>query len=90
MDNKKYRIKYEIHLQGGEVLKDKEIKIDKCMSDIHAQVRLEDYLKRKYINFERLVVTAPIVEVTLNNIFSQFGDIFGEGFNPFGGNFGKK
>ena len=82
--NKKYRIKYEIYLKGGEIIKNKEIKIDNCMSGLHAQVRLEDYLKRKYVNFERLVVTETPTEDVISDIFSKFGDIF-EGYNPFSG-----
>jgi hypothetical protein len=85
MENKKYKIKYEIHLNGSTVIRDKEIKIDKCMSEVHAQVRLEDYLKRKYINFEKLVVTGPVTEVKFDDIFGSFSDIFGNSNNFFYG-----
>jgi hypothetical protein len=74
---KKYRIKYRVILEGASPLEDKEIKIDKCMSSLHAQVRLEDYLKKKYINFKQLIVTECKEALDMNDVFSQFGDIFG-------------
>lgn len=74
---KKYVIKYRVLLEGAEPLENKEIKIANCMSSFHAQVRLEEYLKKKYINFKQLVVKECKEDYDLNNIFSQFGDIFG-------------
>lgn len=41
------------------------------MSDLHAKVKLEDYLKRKHKDFEKLVVVS-----CTEDIFSIFGDIF--------------
>ena len=86
--SKKYDIKYKVILEGADPLTNKEIKIDNCMSGVHAQVRLEDYLKKKYINFKQLIVF-ECTEVTktpfgdfnlgggMDDIFKQFGDIFG-------------
>jgi len=73
---KKYRIKYRVILEGASPLENKEIKIDKCMSSVHAQVRLEDYLKKKYINFKQLVVSECKEDLDFDKIFTQFGDIF--------------
>ena len=84
---KKYIIKYEIVLEGADTLKGKEIKVDKCLSGVQAQVRLEDYLKRKYINFKQLIVIECKEE--LIDLFSQFGDIFG-GSGNFNNIFGGK
>lgn len=81
---KKYRIKYKIVFDNDEVLENKEIKVDKCYSGVQAQVRLEDYVKRKYINFKQLIVTECKEEPALSDLFSQFGDIFGD---PNLGNF---
>jgi hypothetical protein len=50
------------------------IKIKNCLSDLHAKVRLDDYLKRKHSNFERLSVTGCFEE---RDFFENFGDIFG-------------
>jgi hypothetical protein len=74
---KKYVIKYRVLLEGAEPLENKEMKISNCMSSFHAQVRLEEYLKKKYINFKQLIVKECKEDYDLNNIFSQFGDIFG-------------
>lgn len=86
--NKKYRVKYKVLLEGASPLEDKEIKIDNCSNGVHAQVRLEEYLKKKYINFKQLIVF-ECTEVTktqfgdfdlgggMDDIFKQFGDIFG-------------
>lgn len=75
---KKYRIKYRVLLEGSDPLENKEIKIDHCMSSFHAQVRLEDYLKKRYINFKQLIVEECKEDMDFNNIFSSFGDIFGK------------
>jgi len=74
---KKYVIKYRVLLEEADPLENKEIKIANCMSGVHAQIRLEDYLKKKYINFKKLIVIECKEDYDLNNIFSQFGDIFG-------------
>jgi hypothetical protein len=71
---KKYRIKYKIIFDNDEILENKEIKVDKCYTGVEAQVRLEDYLKRKYINLKKLIVTECKEEPA--DLFSQFGDIF--------------
>lgn len=75
---KKYIIKYTVELDGADPIKDKEIKIDNCLSDLHAKSRLEDYLKRKYINFKRLMVHS-----CHEDLFSKFGDIFGGDLGSF-------
>lgn len=74
---KKYRIKYKIVFDNDEVLEDKEIKVDKCYTGVEAQVKLEDYLRRKYINFKQLIVTECKEEPLLDDLLSQFEDLFG-------------
>lgn len=76
---KKYVVKYEVILEGSDPLKDKEIKIDNCMSSFHAQVRLEEYLQKKYINFKKLIVYSCREDnpFGFEDIFQNFGDIFG-------------
>ena len=76
--DKKYIIKYKILLKNASPLLNKEIKINNCMSELHAQIKLEEYLKRKYINFDKLVVESVKEDFILNNIFSgnNFNDIF--------------
>lgn len=80
--NEKFIIKYEILLEGASPLKNKEIKIDKCASSFHAQVRLEEYLKKKYSNFKQLIVHSCTKDYMSNlgdmgDIMNQFGDLFG-------------
>lgn len=52
------------------------IKVKNCMSDFHAKIKLEGYLKRHYPNFERLQVNR-CNEDGLNDLFKNFSDIFG-------------
>ena len=62
------------------------MKINNCISDLHAKVRLEEHLKKKHSNFKQLIVTKcrrdwgtnPFDFKGSNDIFSQFGDIFGK------------
>lgn len=82
--NKKYIIKYKIILEDSEPLDNKEIKISNCMSSFHAQVRLEEYLQKKYINFKKLIVYE-----CKEDILAQFGDMFGSSnFNDIFKRFG--
>ena len=56
------------------------------MSEVHAQVRLENYLKEKYINFKKLIVKECKEDfMGMSDIFSQFGDIFGGNSKNFWG-----
>jgi hypothetical protein len=84
---KKFRIKYKVLLENEESLEDKEIKIDNCLSEIHAQSKLENYLKKKYINFKKLIVFECKEESDFSDFFSQFEDIFrgGDSNLTFGG-----
>ena len=87
MNKKKYVLKYEIILEGADPIKGKEINIKNCFNEFNAKVRLEGYLKKKYVNFKSLVVTeckedimgifGDMFSKDGNDIFSQFGDIFG-------------
>ncbi len=81
---KKYVIKYRIIFDDDSTLEDKEIKVDNSMTGVQAQIKLEDYLKRKYINFKQMIVLECKAEFTLDDMFSQFGDIFGSMENDFG------
>jgi hypothetical protein len=85
--NKRYRIKYKVLLDGADPLEDKEIKIDNCMSGVHAQVRLEEYLKKKYINFKQLIVfeCTEVMKTQFGDLDGDFGDIFNQFGDIFGG-----
>lgn len=76
MDKKTFIIKYNVVFNDDSSLLGKEIKIKNCTSKLHAQVRLEEYLKKKYSNFKQLIVN----ECT-EDVMSMFGDIFGTIFS---------
>jgi hypothetical protein len=61
-----YRITYEYGIHTG-----KEIVVKNCMGELHAKVKLNDYLKRKYGDGVLIVLTC-----SNNNAFNIFGDIF--------------
>jgi len=73
MKNKKFKINYDLHLNDGSILKDKKINISKCEHGMHAQVRLEKYLKKNYTNFKQLIVNTCVEDMFSN----LFGDILG-------------
>jgi hypothetical protein len=78
---KTYNIKYEIHLNDGSVIRDKEIKVKRCTISIEAQCKLEKYLKKKNDKFKKLVVHS-----CKEDIMSMFDDIFpGTGIPTAGG-----
>lgn len=52
---KTYIIEYGIYFRNGHIEYAK-IKVKKCHSDMQAKVKLEKYLRRKYENFDRLVI----------------------------------
>ena len=74
-----YIIEYEAQAKNGAVLKSGKIKVKNKTSSIQAQISLEDYLKRKVIGFNKLVVKSCKEDF----MSSIFGDILGEN-NPFG------
>jgi len=83
---KTYVIKYEILFEDKSGLLGKEIKIKNCLSGIQAQVRLEEWLKKKYSNFKSLIVNE-----CKEDVFSSFEDIFkgGKGMNDIFSGFGE-
>ena len=81
---KKYIIKYEILLQNGTKISNKEIKINNCISEIEAQVKLEKYLIKKNPNFKQLIVHSCTEDI-LSAFDNMFGNIFDNNniFNNF-------
>ena len=77
---KKYELKYKVFLTNGDVL-DKETKIANCYDDLHAKIRLGEWVKKKYsTNFSKLEIISCD-----QDIISAFTDLFGKGnSNPFG------
>lgn len=80
MGKKIYIIKYTVKSKNGSVLKHGKIKAKNRLSELDAQVKLEEWLKKKYSNFGGLIVHECHAE---NPIEGIFGNIFGSD-NPFG------
>lgn len=74
-----YILKYGIYYSGGGY-SSHTTKVKKCMSELHAKSKLEDWLKKKHPNFESLVVHSAQRDC-LGGMGSVFEDIFG--YNPF-------
>jgi hypothetical protein len=52
---KTYVIEYGVYFSKDKY-ESHETKVKQCMSEAHAQVKLEKYLKNKYPSFQRMVV----------------------------------
>ena len=81
-----YKIEYTVKGKNNSILKKNGITIVKNKSNsIEAQVEFEKFLKRKYKDFQQLIVHKCDKENSQIN--SMFGDIFKD--NPFGKGFDK-
>lgn len=79
MMKKNYIINYICYSTSGLVLHEGKMRVRNRVSDFDAKCSLEDFLKRKYENFGKLVVLSCVVDVGLNELFDG---IFGSN-NPF-------
>lgn len=85
---KTFLINYEVSLNDGSIIKDKEIKVKNKVSELQAKISLEYYLKTRYQNFKSLIITNCHEELIFGG-FSGKDDIFGEIIEIFNG-FSKK
>jgi hypothetical protein len=69
--NKTFHISYGIYFTDGNY-ESHTMKVKNCMSEIHSKVKLEDYLKKKHSNFQKLVIFK-----CTNDFFGLF-DMFGK------------
>jgi hypothetical protein len=76
MKSSTFIIDYGVYLIGGHY-ESHTIKVKNCMSELHAKIKLEEYLKKKHAKLERLVDHKCI------NDWLGVSEIFGKG-NPFG------
>lgn len=72
MKEKTYIIDYGVYFNNK--YESHTTKVKRCTSSLHAQVKLEDYLKKKYVKFEKLVVYKCREDTP--EIFNIFEDIF--------------
>ena len=72
-----YIIKYDVHCKLENFF-NKETKVKNCESELHAKVKLNEYVKKKYgAEFTHIIIKSCIAQNTFtNDIFKQFGDIF--------------
>ena len=85
--NKSYIIKYEVHCKLQNFF-NKEIVVKNCLSEMHAKAKLDDYCKKKYSEYQCVIVTS----CKEKNILEGFDNIFGKEFsgNAFTDMFGGK
>ena len=55
MKKETYVINYGVYLTDG-FYESGKIKVKNCMSEIHAKIKIEGYLKKKHEDFSRLVI----------------------------------
>jgi hypothetical protein len=76
---KTFIIEYKILDKNNLILKEGKIKVKNKINRFEAQCGLEEFLKKKYLNFNQLIIKDCKEENPFNSIF---GDIFGKN-NPF-------
>lgn len=77
MDKKTFRIEYDVYFKS--LKKEHHItRIKNCYSEMHAKIRLNDYLGDKHKDFDRLVVIKCQDESMggIDEIFNMFGNAF--------------
>lgn len=85
-DNKTFRIKYDIHCKLENFF-NKEILVKNCMNELHAKLKLGEYIEKKYgKEFECIQFKSVKEEYNLDDMFKSNSD-FGNVFNDI---FGKK
>jgi len=82
-------IEYNCFDSNNQLIKNGKMKVKNRQHKFEAQCDFENFLKKKYLNFGRLVVISCVEEnpftnmfgsnSDFNNIFDSFGDIFGGG-----------
>jgi len=71
MTDKSFRIKYDVHCKLQNFF-NKEMVVKHCMSEMHAKVKLNEFLKKKYgIEFCHIIISSCEEE---NDILSMFND----------------
>ena len=83
MNNKTYLIEYHVSTKSGKLLKSKKpARVNGAISELHAQIKLEESLKNKVTGFKKLIVDSCIEDYDDRD----FADFFNDMINgtPFG------
>ena len=67
---KTYLIEYKVTVKGGAFYTGR-IRVKNCMGQLHAKIKLDDYMKRKYNDYE----TLQIIRCD-EDVIGFFSDIF--------------
>ncbi|MFA5153280.1 MAG: hypothetical protein WC554_12020 [Clostridia bacterium] len=71
--SKIFIIKYDVHCKLQNFF-NKETKVKNCLSEMHAKVKLNDYVKEKYGDeFTHIII--HVCKEETNDIFNMFEDI---------------
>jgi hypothetical protein len=65
-----YTINYEIHLKSG-IVENHTTKVKNVYGELHAKVELNEYLKKKYKDFNRLVILTCEEDNDFMNMWSN-------------------
>jgi hypothetical protein len=76
MRNTNYIIDYRVIGRYNQIIKSGTMRVKNKETSIHAQIDLEEFLKRKVSGFVRLVVVKCKDDVVGDIFGSIFGDIF--------------
>lgn len=81
--NQTYVIKYSVFNKSNVEIHTGTIKCKNRMSEFHAKVSLEQYLQKKYSDFNRMIIHSCKEEkFSFDDLFKQYKDMFGTD-NPF-------
>lgn len=81
MNNVTFIVDYICYDINNNIIKDGKIKIKNRKTAFEAKCGLEDFLKKKHSNFNKLIINK--CEPEFNEIFESFNNIFGKDNNPF-------
>lgn len=79
MTNNTYIIEYICYSKSGIVLQEGKMRVKNRPNDFTAKCDLEDFLRRKYENFGRMVVCSCKIDGGIDDMFNS---LFGDN-NPF-------
>lgn len=80
-------ITYSLYHISGKIDNDKEMKVKNCMGELHAKVKLNEYLKSKIKDFDYIIIHT-CKEDRIGDFLRGFGSSGGNPFDFLGDIFG--